>query len=70
MCKAIASKGDNMPNRTKPALYINYVYSSRESIRLKICHTNKTKCQNSATGMYFDSLIADNRKKIVFRNNK
>lgn len=70
MCKAIASKGDNMPNRTKPALYINYVYSNRESIRLKICHANKTKCHNPATGMYFDSLIADNRKKIVFRNNK
>ena len=59
-----------MPNRTKPALYINYVYSNRGLIRLKICHTNKTKCHNPATGMYFDSLIADNRKKIVFRNNK
>ena len=59
-----------MQNRTKPALYINYVYSNRGLIRLKICHANKTKCQSSAAGMYFDSLIADNRKKIVFRNNK
>lgn len=59
-----------MQNRTKPALYINYVYSNGELTGLKICHANKTKCQSSATGMYFDSLIADNRKKIVFRNNK
>lgn len=59
-----------MQNRTKSALYIDYVYSNRGLIRLKICHTNKTKCQNWAMGMYFDSLIADNRKKIVFRNNK
>ena len=59
-----------MQNRTKSALYIDYVYSNIGLIRLKLCHTNKTKCQNCATGMYFDSLIADNRKKIVFRNNK
>lgn len=37
---------------------------------LKNCHTFKTKCHIKALGMYFDSLIADNRKKIGFRNNK
>ncbi len=59
-----------MLNMAKTAIYIKCVYSNRASNILKNCHTFKTKCQIKALGIYFDSLIADNRKKIGFRNNK
>lgn len=59
-----------MLNMAKAAIYIKCVYSNRASNALKNCHTFKTKCQIKALGMYFDSLIADNRKKIGFRNSK
>lgn len=59
-----------MLNMAKTAILYKYVYINRASSILKDCHTFKTKCQIKALGMYFDSLIADNRKKIGFRNNK